>query len=142
VLKARGNVWGRQVLWLALMLALPLGGGNLRWPWDQAVLAQQGTRAMGGFDDSSNSDPLEEEKRLRALNTARQKSIVSDTNKLLKLAGELDAEIGHANGDSLTPEQLRKVAEIEKLAHSVKEKMSTPVTGNQDFKAPFSPLYR
>ena len=51
-------------------------------------------------------DPIETEKRLRALNAERQKSMVSDTNKLLKLASELNAEINRENPDSLTPAQL------------------------------------
>jgi hypothetical protein len=63
------------------------------------------------------------------LNAERQKALVADTNKLLKLVRDLDAEIGAANPDSLTPDQLRRIAEIEKLAHSVKEKMSTSVRG-------------
>ena len=54
-------------------------------------------------------------RRFRALNDMRQKEIVSDTNKLLKLANELDAEVRKANSDSLTPEQLHKFAMIEKL---------------------------
>jgi hypothetical protein len=71
--------------------------------------------------------PEWEARRMRAMNIDRQKAIVSDTNRLVKLANELDAEINSTNPDSLTPEQLRKVAEIEKLARSVKEKMRTPV---------------
>ncbi len=38
-------------------------------------------------------------------------------------------KLATANPDSLTPDQLRRIAEIEKLAHSVKEKMSTSVRG-------------
>ena len=60
---------------------------------------------------------------MRQLNEAQHKAMVSDTDKLLKLVTEFNAEIGSTNPESLTPEQLRKVAEIEKLAHSVKEKM-------------------
>jgi hypothetical protein len=41
----------------------------------------------------------------------------------------LNAEVGNANTDSLSPEQLRKLDQIEKLAHNVKEKMSTSVKG-------------
>jgi hypothetical protein len=55
--------------------------------------------------------------------------LVKDTNKLLKLARELDAEIGSTNPDSLTSDQIRRIEEIEKLARSVKEKMSTCVNG-------------
>jgi len=60
---------------------------------------------------------------------------------LLKLANELNAEIS-ANPEALTPDQLRKLATIEKLAHSVKEKMSTPVAGNPMYQPPTPPMMR
>ena len=75
-------------------------------------------------------------------NIERQKSMVSNTNKLLKLAGELNTEISSSNRDSLTPEQLRKVGEIEKLARSVKEKMSTSVGNAPVYQAPPLPPMR
>jgi hypothetical protein len=80
---------------------------------------------------------VEQEKRLRALNAERQKSLVADTNKLLKLARELADEVDHTNPDTFTPAQLRKVADIEKLAHSIKDKMSTSVRGTPDFRPAF-----
>jgi len=69
---------------------------------------------------------------LRALNAERRRSLVADTNKLLKLAQELDAEVKSTSGDSLNSAELTKVAEIEKVAHKVKEKMSTSVRGTTD----------
>src|ERR1039458_9950239 len=85
--------------------------------------------------------PVEEAKRLRALNALRQKSLVEDTNKLLKLAAELNAEVASEHPDELTPEQLRKLAEIEKLARGVREKMSAPVWGAPVYPQPFSPSF-
>jgi hypothetical protein len=99
-----------------------------------------GPRVGGGIDDRSDLDLPDTARRVRALNDMRQKQIVSDTNKLLKLANELDAEIHKENSDSLTPEQLRKLATIEKLARNVKEHMSTPVTGLPDYQQPTVPL--
>jgi hypothetical protein len=95
----------------------------------------------GGLDDIGNSDPAEAERRIKALNGMRQKALVSDTDKLLKLANELNAEIS-ANPDSLTADQMRKLATIEKLARSVKEKMSTPVSGSQMSQPPPAPMMR
>jgi hypothetical protein len=67
------------------------------------------------------------ERRLNALNIERQKEMVSDTNKLLSLARELNEEVA-ANGSApMTLNQLRKIAQIEKLARSVKEKMADGV---------------
>ena len=58
-------------------------------------------------------------------------------NKLLKLVTELNAELTSSNPDSLSANQLRKLAEIEKLAHSVKDKMSTSVRGTPLYPQPF-----
>jgi hypothetical protein len=88
-----------------------------------------GRRAGDGLEGPGPVDPVEEEKRLLALNAQRQKALVSDTNKLVRLANELGTEISRDNPTELTSAQLHKVAEIEKLAHSVKDKMSTSVRG-------------
>jgi hypothetical protein len=69
-------------------------------------------------------DPTMRERQVIALNIERQKELVSDTNKLLKLARELNYEVDGGGADTLTPDQLRTLATIEKLARSVKEKMS------------------
>jgi hypothetical protein len=121
-----------RVLWLALVLAFPggaqIGPGGTRTPIDQAPgLHLPGRNLDDVTNDNGNGDEADKEKRLRALNAARQKSMVSDSNKLLKLAGELNAEVSRANPESLTRAQLRKLGEIEKLARGVKEKMSTSV---------------
>lgn len=73
---------------------------------------------------SGDYDPTMMERRLTALNIERQKQMVSDTNKLLKLARELNDEVAENSSATLTSDQLHKIAEIEKLARSVKEKMA------------------
>jgi hypothetical protein len=74
-----------------------------------------------------NGDPAMEAKRLNALNADRQKTMVAETNKLVKLAEELNEEVNGKDLGQLSEDQLRKVAEIEKLARSIREKMSTSV---------------
>jgi len=91
--------------------------------------------------DVSTETQMRDEKLLRALNADRQKSLVSDTNKLLRLVNELNAEIAGKQPEALSPDQLRKIAEIEKLAHSVKDKMITSVRGTPAFQAPFQPVH-
>src|SRR5579863_6680949 len=111
----------RKAFSLAMVLVLPGGAQNIPHGSVPQPLGQRAGDSLGQLDPSNQS---QEEERFRALNRQRQKNIVSDTNKLLKLAGELDMETKGAGIDSFTPEQLRKWAEIEKLAHSVKDKMS------------------
>lgn len=67
------------------------------------------------------------EKRLQVLNAAQHRSMVADTDRLLKLISDLNAQINSNNSSTLTQDQLRTVAEIEKLAHSVRDKMRMSV---------------
>jgi hypothetical protein len=59
-------------------------------------------------------------------NMQRQAAIRSDTEKLLKLAEELKQYVDKTNENTLSVDVLKKAEEIEKLAHSVKEKMKGP----------------
>jgi len=56
-------------------------------------------------------------------NKQRQAEIRRDSEQLLKLATELKQYVEKSNENILSIEVLRKSEEIEKLAHSVKEKM-------------------
>jgi hypothetical protein len=74
-----------------------------------------------------DGDPSMFERRIRALNAERQKQIVADTDKLLKLARELNDEVAKANTGTLTMDELHKIADIEKLARNVRQKMTESV---------------
>ena len=108
---------------------LVLTGALLGWaqysPSGNGVVVQNipGPRPFGVGGGIEN-DPVFVAKRLHALNADRQKAMVSDADKLVKLARQLDAEIASNPTDDLTPEELHKVAEIEKLARNVKAKMA------------------
>jgi hypothetical protein len=69
-------------------------------------------------DNRLTEDSIE---RLR--NSERQKKIVDDTSRLLNLANELKTEVDKSNENTMSLDVIRKADEIEKLAHSVKEKM-------------------
>jgi len=56
-------------------------------------------------------------------NEDRHKRLEADTDKLLALSTELKAEVDKAKKDELSLDVVRKAAEIEKLAHDVKERM-------------------
>ena len=83
-----------------------------------------GTRSESNADATGETNSFWGEQRLRTMNVERHKSMVSDTDKLLKLARQLDAEIASNPTDELTPQELHKIVEIEKLAHDVKAKMA------------------
>jgi len=101
---------------------------------------QSNSHSQGGFNGTIETDPAFIAKRAQALNADRQKSMVSDTNKLVMLARQLDAEIASNPTDRLTSEELRKVGEIEKLARSVKAKMAQSFAGGPQFQQPASPI--
>jgi hypothetical protein len=134
--EARRRRWAvRCVLGFGLLLGIP-GVGQAPYPQfpsnNSGKYGQHNPSSAGPFDTESAPDP----KRLRLLNAERQKSIVSDSEKLLKLARELNDEVAGSDSLSLTDAQLRKVAEIGKLARSVKEKMSFSVGPNPELNKP------
>lgn len=120
-------------LLLALLLMVPVRVGlpqtslSSKGPvlsGEGSVLAQRQTLDDATDPGSGAFDSVLAERRMKMLNNERRKSLISDSDKLFKLATELNNEIAHSNSGSLTPDQLRKVAEIEKLAHSVRDKMT------------------
>lgn len=65
-----------------------------------------------------------------AANELRKKQLSDDTAHLLTLAMALKAEVDKTNKDTLSLNVIRKADEIEKLAHTVKEKMKLTVGGS------------
>ena len=125
----------RIALGLALILGMPVAGQG---PYPQFPSTNNGKAGRNYPDTNSQfgGDPAADPKRMRVLNAERQRELVSDTQKLLQLARELNAEVSDANSAGMTDAQLRKVAEIAKLARSVKEKMTFSVGGYPSLKAP------
>lgn len=106
------------------------------------------TQGMGGMHthpdlspfSTDDADPAMVDRRIRALNIERQKQIVADTDKLLKLARELNAEVAKANTGTWTLDELHKIADIEKLARNVRQKMTESVGEPQTTIPPPVPL--
>lgn len=67
--------------------------------------------------------PQIEEQQARSRNSDRQKRLVADTDKLLTLATQLKQDVDKTNKDVMSVDVIKKADEIEKLAHSVKERM-------------------
>lgn len=55
---------------------------------------------------------------------ARQKQIVADSARLLKLAKQLNADVAKSDVNTLSIPVVKDAAEIEKLAKTIKERMS------------------
>jgi hypothetical protein len=82
---------------------------------------------IGGtsIDDATAGmrNPRTEEELEKMRNNERQKKLIADTDKLLVLANELKVDMDKTSKDQLSLDVIHKADEIEKLAHSVKEKM-------------------
>jgi len=59
-------------------------------------------------------------------NMERQAALKLDTDRLLRLAGELKDYVDKSNENMLSLNVMKKAEEIEKLARSVREKMKGP----------------
>jgi len=119
------NVRAKLMVWCFfgwLLFAIPVG-------------AQSGSRPGTGqrVDGTVAAPDEDQEARDRVIrdmakkaSVERQAALKADTEKLMKLATELKQYVDKSNENVLSLDVLRKAEEIEKLAHSVKEKMKGP----------------
>lgn len=113
-----------RLVWPLLVLAfLSLAQGSIA-ACQQPAAPRLGEAIQGPGTDMAVMDTRLAERQLQMLNIQRQKTMVSDADKLLKLATELKTELAASDSASLSAEQLRKISEIEKLARKVKQKMT------------------
>jgi hypothetical protein len=109
---------------LLTMLPETLSGGQMPQPPALPSRQNPGTPpSSSGLPDFGSSNPKIEEQQARARSTERQKKLVADTEKLLALATELKTDVDKTNQNILSVDVIKKADEIEKLAHSVKERM-------------------
>lgn len=108
----------------------------------------QGFGGRQGFPLANNNnnndqdlDPVMAERRFRALNMERQKRMVADANKLLTLAKELNDQVAAEKSGSLSVDQIHKIGEIEKLARSVKDRMTAGVVDVPSIPPPMTPNF-
>jgi hypothetical protein len=105
-------------LFLLILLALPcsLAAQARRPPHDPLA-------PIGDEDDAR--DRLSRDMAKKA-NEERHVALKNDTDKLLKLAVELKSYVDKSGPNVLSLDVVKKAEEIEKLAHSVKDKMKGP----------------
>jgi hypothetical protein len=71
----------------------------------------------------SQPDIMRRAEQKRMLMSDRQKRLVADTDKLVELTTALKEQVDETNKDILSVDMIKKAEEIEKLAHSVKERI-------------------
>jgi hypothetical protein len=113
-----------------VLLACPTDGQQAPVPFPQPTYGRSRLPNGQGNNAEGEADPVAQLKRAKMLNAERQKEMVSDSAKLLRLAQELNAEVAQGDASNLSGGQMRKLAEIEKLARSVREKMTFSLGGS------------
>jgi hypothetical protein len=83
---------------------------------------QSPATAVGSSSDAEIPDSMDR-KQLAMYSRERQAQAMSDARLLVERSKELEAELEHANGDTLPATVFKKADEIIKLAKSVKSKM-------------------
>jgi hypothetical protein len=77
-----------------------------------------------GVEENGRNIPPQVQKEMeKRANAQRQADLKRDTERLLKLSTELKDYVDKTNENVLSVEVIKKADEIEKLAHSVKNKM-------------------
>ena len=114
----------RIAVWAAaggLMLAS--GGAQRMGSGAGALAGQVAIQGVAPPAPRAEGTTSMEEEQARMRDTERQKKMLEDTAKLLVLANELKVAVAKSDKNTLSLDVVRKADEIEKLAHSVKERM-------------------
>lgn len=114
-----------------LLLTTPCG-----WSWQSRALpttvfppqtnppsTHSGLPDLTKGEDKDGTRVRMEESAAKARNSERFKRLQSDTEKLLKLSTELKEDVDKSTKNELSLDVIRKAAEVEKLAHDIKERM-------------------
>lgn len=113
------------VLFLAILSGIAAGqtgkdtapqGGATSAADAQKTAVQSGKAAEGAAQKDVKATPMSAEEQ-------QQAQLVADTNKLYQLAQELKVEVAKSNKDTLSVSVIKKAAEVEKLAKSLKDRM-------------------
>jgi hypothetical protein len=114
---------------LTMMVPARLSGGQV----PMTPMGGLGQRPMPGMPPKAgigtsedDPDPLAAHRaavQAKMQSDDRQKRLVADTDKLLALATDLKEQVDKTTKDTMSVDVIKKADEIEKLAHSVKERM-------------------
>jgi hypothetical protein len=131
--------WARGFVCIAAITVVTGAARPIQFPstqtpspnYDKPWLAPEANRLPGTNDQMRMREQKLKRQNFDLANSIRKKQIADDSSKLLTLAIALKAEVGDAGGQvAVTPDAVRKVDGIEKLAQSVKHKMELEVGTN------------
>lgn len=103
-----------SLLWLPSATAGQAAGVNQGGPG--YLHGQAGSDPMAQHGSPDGADKLEQMRKAEM-----HRRVLADAARLLQLSGELKVELDQTPKDQLSLGAIRKAAEIEKLAHSIKD---------------------
>ena len=120
-------VWGAVAILVAVSWTCRSTISRAQVQQQMPTIPSPAPAAPPGFGEPPNpADPMlrqQQQRMEKARNVDRQKQLEQDTDKLLALAKALKEEVSKSNKDTLSVDVVKKAAEIEKLAKSVKDRM-------------------
>lgn len=90
------------------------------------IILQQpiGQPVGGGLNNESTLTPLQAERMSRWANAERQKQLIKDSVRLVALTRQFKERMAAAGNARPTEADLKLIAQIEKLAHSIRNEMA------------------
>jgi hypothetical protein len=113
-------------IFLLAVLVSASGVGKTQRTGQQPLDPPDPLKIQDGSDDKHNNDPMRAasaERQAKLRNEERQKRLVADTDRLLTLVTQLHEDVAKTDKNILSIDVVKRADEIEKLAHSVKERM-------------------
>lgn len=112
-----------KMLTMALVGVALVTAGSVRVSRGQIVPQQSLPWSNQMSAGMSQPDIIRHMEQQKMRITERQKRLEADTEKLVALTTALKAQVDESNKDILSVDMIKKAEEIEKLAHSVKERI-------------------
>ena len=111
-----------KILTMAIVGVALVTAGSVRMSGGQ-ILPPQSLPWANQMPNMSQPEIIRHMEQQRMRITERQKRLVADTEKLVALTTALKEQVDESNKDILSLDMIKKAEEIEKLAHSVKERI-------------------
>ena len=131
----------RRAMWITMLALASLGGGGASVAAQSSASQALITAMQAEMHDMdapfAGENAAIRQRWQKEIEIARYRSMRADAAKLQKLAADLQAERQQAKGTPLTGEQLRRLAEIEKLARRIRRGMLISSMPGTDMQGPY-----
>jgi hypothetical protein len=126
-----GSLWrGAAVACVLVCMALAATHELTSQDMSRPILSPAANRPPDANDQMAMHEQQSKKGNVEAANVERKRQIGEDSARLLKLATDLKVEVDKTSKDTLSLGVIRKADEIERLAHSVKEKMKLTMSAS------------